>query len=74
MKHRFVSAALLPLVLFFSNFMWGAATESVLYTFTSGADGGNPYAGPILDSKGNLYGTTVYGGAYNYGLLFEITP
>jgi len=74
MKHRFVSAALLPLVLFFSNFMWGAATESVLYTFTSGADGGNPYAGPILDSKGNLYGTTVYGGAYNYGAVFELSP
>src|SRR5258708_16743593 len=49
-------------------------TESVLYTFSGGSDGGNPYAGPILDSKGNLYGTAVYGGVYNYGAVFELSP
>jgi uncharacterized repeat protein (TIGR03803 family) len=40
-----------------------AQTFSVLYTFTGGADGGTPYAGLVLDNQGNLYGTTVAGGA-----------
>jgi uncharacterized repeat protein (TIGR03803 family) len=39
-----------------------AGKESVLHSFTGGADGATPYAGVILDAKGNLYGTTYYGG------------
>lgn len=36
--------------------------ETELYSFTGGADGGNPMAGVILDSAGNIYGTTYNGG------------
>ena len=36
--------------------------QTVLYTFTGGADGAAPAAGLILDNKGNLYGTTTEGG------------
>jgi uncharacterized repeat protein (TIGR03803 family) len=36
--------------------------ETVLYSFTGGADGAIPLAGVILDSAGNLYGTTEHGG------------
>jgi uncharacterized repeat protein (TIGR03803 family) len=42
-----------------------AQTFKVLYGFQGGKDGANPYAGVTLDSAGNLYGTTVYGGGGN---------
>ena len=39
-----------------------SGTETVLYSFTGGADGSNPYDGVILDPAGNLYGTAGHGG------------
>jgi uncharacterized repeat protein (TIGR03803 family) len=39
--------------------------ETVLYSFTGGADGGQPLAGLTMDSTGNLYGTTAGGGNTN---------
>jgi uncharacterized repeat protein (TIGR03803 family) len=53
----------------------GSWTKSVLYSFTSsGTDGANPYASLIFDQKGNLYGTTVYGGAQGSGAVFKLAP
>ncbi len=37
--------------------------HTVLYDFTGGADGGEPYKGVTLDAAGNLYGTAVTGGS-----------
>jgi uncharacterized repeat protein (TIGR03803 family) len=37
-------------------------THTVLYSFTGGADGGEPYKGVTVDGQGNLYGTAVTGG------------
>lgn len=60
-----------------------AGTLTTLYTFCAQAncaDGSYPYAGLIQASDGNLYGTTVEGGAYRissnngYGTVFRITP
>jgi uncharacterized repeat protein (TIGR03803 family) len=48
--------------------------ETVLYSFTGEADGGNPFAGLIEDKSGNLYGTTVEGGADGLGTVFELAP
>ena len=48
--------------------------ESVLYSFTNNADGGNPQAGLVRDAHGNLYGTTVWGGTYGCGTVFKVTP
>jgi len=42
-----------------------AHTYTVLYTFTGGTDGGDPYGGVIRDSAGNLYSTTYLGGLIN---------
>jgi uncharacterized repeat protein (TIGR03803 family) len=49
-------------------------TESVLYNFSGGSDGSQPYGGLIFDSAGNLYGTTFQGGASNVGTVYELTP
>jgi uncharacterized repeat protein (TIGR03803 family) len=54
--------------------------ETVLHSFTGGADGAYPLAGLILDAAGNLYGTTEYGGnlACNSGVgcgtVFKMDP
>ena len=45
-----------------------------LHDFTGGDDGGLPGGALVLDPAGNIYGTTVEGGSYGYGVLFEITP
>jgi uncharacterized repeat protein (TIGR03803 family) len=50
----------------------GGWTENVLYSFDK--TGTSPEASLVLDSAGNLYGTTRVGGAFNYGTVFEITP
>jgi uncharacterized repeat protein (TIGR03803 family) len=52
----------------------GSYTESILYTFTGGSDGGAPVGGMIRDSSGNLYGTTSSGGGSNVGTVFELVP
>jgi uncharacterized repeat protein (TIGR03803 family) len=53
----------------------GGWTENVLHSFGDNLRGGSfPYAGLIFDIAGNLYGTTVEGGTYNYGTVFEISP
>ena len=46
---------------------------SVVHRFNA-KDGAYPEAGLTLDAKGNLYGTTFWGGTYQYGVVFEITP
>jgi uncharacterized repeat protein (TIGR03803 family) len=49
-------------------------TETVIYSFTGGADGFNAYSGLIADSAGNVYGTTIYGGASGNGAVYKVTP
>jgi len=41
----------------------GSWTHTVLFNFTGGADGSEPYKGVTLDAAGNLYGTAVTGGS-----------
>jgi len=67
---------------------WGAAfelspsgsswTETILYGFQGGSDGGLPYSGLVFDRSGNLYGTaTARGGSgcgQGCGTVFELSP
>ena len=55
----------------------GKWTESIVWSFGSGADGNSPQAGLILDAGGNLFSTTENGGAHatnsaTGGTVFEI--
>jgi uncharacterized repeat protein (TIGR03803 family) len=44
-----------------------AGILTTLYTFTGGADGGDPTAPLVVGSDGNFYGTTLIGGINDYG-------
>ncbi len=56
--------------------------ETVLYSFTGGADGAAPVAGLVRDAAGNLYGTAYFGGdsgslcsgVGGCGVVFKIAP
>lgn len=48
--------------------------ESLLHSFAgSPGDGQRPHVGVVRDAAGNLYGTTLDGGAFAYGAVFEVT-
>jgi uncharacterized repeat protein (TIGR03803 family) len=49
-------------------------TVSTLYTFQNGSDGGAPRADLIMDSAGNLYGTTSVGGPGVGGTVWDLSP
>ena len=49
-------------------------TFTPLHSFTGGNDGANPYAALIQGNDGNMYGTTVGGGANGWGGVFKLAP
>lgn len=56
-----------------------SGVETVLHSFTGGIDGGRPTSALVIDSSGNLYGTTQYGGngecyGAGCGVVFELSP
>ena len=48
-------------------------SETVLYNFTGGSDGGYATSRLTADGAGNFYGTT-FGGGLGYGTVFELSP
>ena len=48
--------------------------ENVLYNFSGGSDGAQPWGGLISDASGNLYGTTYRGGTADAGTVYELAP
>lgn len=55
-----------------TNGYWG---EVVLHSFDrNGQDGYGSTANLVFGNDGGLYGTTTWGGTYDYGTVFELTP
>jgi uncharacterized repeat protein (TIGR03803 family) len=48
-----------------------AGNETVLLRF-DGKNGANPYGTLVIDTQGNLYGTTPRGGAHSAGVVFKL--
>ncbi len=54
----------------------GDWTETILYSFTGGSDGGYPWSGAVFDERGNLYGATaaIFGGqSMGGGTVYQLT-
>ncbi|HEX5222614.1 MAG TPA: choice-of-anchor tandem repeat GloVer-containing protein [Verrucomicrobiae bacterium] len=52
-----------------------AQTFQVVYSFeVFGTNGDSPHGGLIQASDGNFYGTTFYGGIWDFGTVFRMTP
>jgi len=53
----------------------GGLTYSILHSFVGFAsDGGAPFGAPIVDSAGNVYGTTTLGGKGDCGVVYRLSP
>ena len=52
----------------------GAWTFTLLYAFKGSPDAAFPYGGLIANAKGDLFGTTYYGGATGSGAIYELMP
>jgi uncharacterized repeat protein (TIGR03803 family) len=71
-KHALRCGLVLALLLPAANAL--AAKFTVIHNFGKGNDGENPFGDMIADADGNLIGTTAYGGANGYGLVFKLSP
>jgi uncharacterized repeat protein (TIGR03803 family) len=78
MQGKMLSIALRAVLAVFALSLFAAETaagqEKVLYSFYNVGGAVLPVASVISDASGNLYGTAFYGGTYDNGMVFELTP
>jgi len=79
MRNKRITATTLVLAIgaslcLFAGTLRAASNEQVIHTFGSGSDGQEPLSGLVSDSLSNLYGTTLAGGEYDAGTVFELSP
>ncbi len=53
---------------------WAANTTKLIYSFGGTSDGEYTDTELVIDNAGNLYGTSVQGGTFGGGTVFQITP
>jgi uncharacterized repeat protein (TIGR03803 family) len=69
-----IATVTLIMALILTSGAWAANTYKILSQF-NGTDGADPNdAQFVFDAAGNLYGTTVSGGANGHGTVFELSP
>jgi len=66
--------ALLIAVVMFEGNAFARSKYEVIHRFHQGGNVGHRPTDLIADKSGNLYGTTFWGGKYNFGTVFEMTP
>jgi len=59
---------------FLATAAWAASTTNLIYSFAGSSDGEYTDTELVRDSAGNLYGTSVQGGSYGGGTVFQVTP
>src|SRR5258708_37358543 len=64
----------LALLFLATNALAGAEAEREIDAVAGEPDGQEPYTTLVFDKAGNLYGTTIYGGTFNQGSIFKLTP
>jgi uncharacterized repeat protein (TIGR03803 family) len=67
-------ACFLAILLFAVTYSFGAATETIVHSFIMHGNGSDPSGGLVADGAGNLYGATTFGGAYEFGAAFRLSP
>jgi uncharacterized repeat protein (TIGR03803 family) len=50
----------------------GSYSERILHNFTGGTDGSQPAGPPVLDTRGDLFGVTQFGGSGGEGVVYEM--
>jgi uncharacterized repeat protein (TIGR03803 family) len=69
------AAVIISLTMFGSTTLVVSQTVKVLHSFyEGGGDGYLPIGGLVFDKAGNLYGTTLTGGAYTEGAVYQLIP
>jgi uncharacterized repeat protein (TIGR03803 family) len=73
-SHHSKLLRLLTMISLLAGVAWAATSTQVIYSFAGDADGEYTDTDLVLDSAGNIYGTTVLGGAFGTGSVFELSP
>jgi uncharacterized repeat protein (TIGR03803 family) len=73
-RSRISALTMVAFVAFFVSVATAASTTHVLYSFLGDADGEYADTDLVTDSAGNIYGSTVQGGSYGGGTVFQVTP
>jgi uncharacterized repeat protein (TIGR03803 family) len=71
---RISPVALVAIAFTLTPTAWAQYTETILHAFSSSGDGTSATGNLILDASGSLCGTTFYGGANNWGTVYQISP
>jgi len=73
-RHSLLPAVVVLFLIAFATLMQ-AQTLTVMHNFgVKAGDGNIPYASLVMDSSGNLYSTTLSGGAHNVGAVYRLSP
>src|SRR5690242_9944350 len=66
--------AILAAITVLLSVTFAASTPHIIYSFAGGSDGEYLDTDLVMDSLGNLYGTSVQGGDFASGTVWQLSP